>query len=549
MSATPSPAAPSRWFFGPTVDLLFGCGLVYVFFFVMQAAAGPTMRQWAPASILPFLTLVLGAPHYGATLLRIYGTQEDRQRYRLFTVYVSAALLLLYVLGLQWTALGSLLVTLYFTWSPWHYSGQNYGLAVLFLRRRGVGIDVTTKRMLYGTFLISYGLIFLALHSRGPGGMYAPATYEGTIYSFVYLGIPGVVREMGVPLLVGAYSVCLLGAAWRLRAAPLRDLLPAASLVGLQFVWFLAPAVASVWREEGWIDPLSPRHRAYTFMWIAVGHFVQYLWITTYYAASGKGAAGRAVFLLKALVAGSALWAVPALLFAPGVAGRLPFDLGLGLLTASVVNLHHFILDGAIWKLRDGRVARALLRPVEVVEPGGEPQDRLGRRALAAVAWGVGAVVLVTSFQTHYEYEMLNRSRDDPQRYHTALRRLERLGRSSPYLHVRLAKNAYKRGDLKGTLLELDRARAIYPIKEMWVAYGAVYERQGNWKAAAKAYQESLALSQDHVPSWLGLARAQEQLGDREGALATLESAAELDPGSALVREVLESRRRRVKDP
>jgi hypothetical protein len=37
--------------------------------------------------------------------------------------------------------------------------------------------------------------------------------------------------------------------------------------------------------------------------------------------------------------------------------------MGLGLLTASIVNLHHFVLDGAIWTLRDGRVARMLLRP------------------------------------------------------------------------------------------------------------------------------------------------------------------------------------------
>ena len=35
------------------------------------------------------------------------------------------------------------------------------------------------------------------------------------------------------------------------------------------------------------------------------------------------------------------------------------------LLVASVVNLHHFVLDGAIWKLRDGRVARVLLRTAE----------------------------------------------------------------------------------------------------------------------------------------------------------------------------------------
>ncbi len=549
MSPAAASAPSSRWFFGPGVDLLFGCGLVYCFFFVFQAAAGPTMREWAPAHVLPFLILALGTPHYGATLLRVYGKSEDRRRYRLFAVYVSAALLMLYVAGLQWAALGSLLVTVYFTWSPWHYSGQNYGLAVLFLRRRGVAIAPTTKRLLYSTFLISYAAIILVLHTQGSDTQYAPATYEGTIYSFFYLGIPVVVRDVGVPLLVGAYLVCLLGAVWRLRATPWRDLLPTLSLVGLQCLWFLVPAAGTLWGGSGWIEPLSPRYRAYTFMWIAVGHFVQYLWITTYYAAASKAASGRAGFLVKALLAGSAIWTVPTLVFAPGVAGRLPFDLGLGLLTASVVNIHHFILDGAIWKLRDGRVARALLRPVAPAQPGLDVGGRRGSRVLAAVLWGAGALVVLAAFQTQYEYLIANRSGGDPERFQSALRRLEWLGRSSPYLHIRLAKRAFRAKDLNRTLFELDQARALYPTKELWMAYGAVYEHKADWVAAADAYEKALALSEEHTKAWLALARAQERQGEPEKALATLERAASLAPEDDIVRDVLESRRRRAQDP
>jgi hypothetical protein len=545
-----APTAPSsRWFFGPGVDLLFGCGLVYCVFFVFQAAAGPTMREWAPAHLLPFLILALGAPHYGATLLRVYGKREDRVRYRLFAVYVSAALLALYVAGLQWALLGSLLVTLYFTWSPWHYSGQNYGLAVLFLRRRGVAIDPTTKRLLYSTFLISYAAIFLVLHTQGSDTQYAPATYEGTIYSFFYLGIPTVVRNVGVPLLVGAYASCLLGAAWRLRATPWRDLLPSLSLVGLQCLWFLAPAAGTLWGGSGWVEPLSPRYRAYTFMWIAVGHFVQYLWITTYYAASSQAASGRAAFLVKALLVGNAIWTVPALVFAPGVAGRLPFDLGLGLLTASVVNIHHFILDGAIWKLRDGRVARALLRPVVPTQPAHHVGERRGSRILAAVLWGAGAVVVLAAFQTQYEYVIANRSDSSPERFRSALERLDWLGRSSPYLHIRQARRAFQARDLNGTLFELEQARALYPTKELWMAYGAVYEHKADWVAAGDAYEKAISLSEEHVQAWLALARVQERLGEPERALATLERAASLAPEDAIVREVLESRRRRAQDP
>ena len=63
------------------------------------------------------------------------------------------------------------------------------------------------------------------------------------------------------------------------------------------------------------------------------------------------------------MLAGAAIWTAPVLLLAPGVFGRVPYDLGLSALVAAAVNLHHFVLDGAIWKLRDGRVARIPLRP------------------------------------------------------------------------------------------------------------------------------------------------------------------------------------------
>ena len=48
---------------------------------------------------------------------------------------------------------------------------------------------------------------------------------------------------------------------------------------------------------------------------------------------------------------------------------------------AALVNLHHFILDGAIWKLRDGRIARLLL--------GRNPPDGAAETATAEAGGGL----------------------------------------------------------------------------------------------------------------------------------------------------------------
>ena len=72
-------APPRPWLVGPLADLLFGCGLGYLLLVITLAIFRPAMAGLQPW--LPLLVLVTGVPHYGATLLRAYGTAEARQRY------------------------------------------------------------------------------------------------------------------------------------------------------------------------------------------------------------------------------------------------------------------------------------------------------------------------------------------------------------------------------------------------------------------------------------------------------------------------------------
>jgi hypothetical protein len=248
-----APARSDRWLFGPIPDLVLGCGLGYSLLFALQTFHGEAMRAVFPIGFAPLATLVTGLPHYGATILRAYERAEDRRAYTVFTVHATLVLIALFGASLWSPLLGSLLITLYLTWSPWHYAGQNYGLAVMFLRRRGVALDDTTKRFLYASFFLSFALTFLAVHTADyRGGSYAPEASRpadgvalGMPYRFLALGIPGPITNVLLAVFFGAYLVTVLVAGARLlQRGRVRDLAPTALLVATQSLWFSVPVAA-----------------------------------------------------------------------------------------------------------------------------------------------------------------------------------------------------------------------------------------------------------------------------------------------------------------
>ena len=109
------------------------------------------------------------------------------------------------------------------------------------------------------------------------------------------------------------------------------------------------------------MDALDPNWRTHYFVWIALAHAAQYLWVTSYFAKKTGGYGTGAAWYAKVMASGAAIWTFPVLACGPLVGGPLSLDMGLAALVSAAVNIHHFILDGAIWKLR-GRIANLLIR-------------------------------------------------------------------------------------------------------------------------------------------------------------------------------------------
>jgi tetratricopeptide (TPR) repeat protein len=553
---SPSPASPpSGWLFGPLPDLLLGCGVGYALLLAFLCFYGPSVRGGIAPAFLPFLTVLIGAPHYGATILRVYERREDRRAYALFAVHATVALAIAFVVATQWLWLGSLILTVYLTWSPWHYTGQNYGLAVLFLRRRGVPLDAVTKRWVYAAFLLSYAVVFVAIHSDVPGSQYTPPIFVADGYHVLSLHIPSAPGSVLFDGALGGTAVAAAVAAVRLlRRASLAAIAPALALGATQALWFALPVAMRRYGLLSHLEPFAPEYAGWYFFWAALAHSIQYVWVTSYFARSAAGYTGLAPYLAKSLLAGAAVWSVPALLFAPDLLGRLPYDAGLGALVAAVVNLHHFVLDGAIWKLRDGRIARILLRkgdPATPTTPADVAAIAAGARPLAAAAWAVGAVSLGIFVASYWETEFGLRKayeRGDVPRMRTALARLDRMGRESANNHLQLGRMLAARGDPVGALREMQRSVQLHATPDAWVALSETLEGVGKPSEAREAMDNALALAPNSGPILYRAAGLASREGDSERARSLLERAVELDPERKLYRVALERARERSGD-
>jgi tetratricopeptide (TPR) repeat protein len=536
---TPAPA-PRGWLFGPLCDLLFGCGVAYAAIFALHCFAGPALREWVPFSLLPIATLLVSTPHYGATLIRVYEDAQERRIQARFAVWATAGLFVAFWLGLRNVAIGSLFVTLYLTWSPWHYTAQNFGVAMVLLRRRGAVPSRLAGRLLRASFVCSFALAFVSLHGQATPA-YTPDGITGYAYYVRTLGIPAGLRDFALASgalvwlgLSGSAAVLLV------RGARLRAAAPALLVMLSQTLWFVVPALARNWRIGQSLEPLGLAQAQYAFLWIALAHAAQYVWITASYEEARERDFSAPRFYARALAAGSTAWTLPALAFAPGVLGNLPFDAGLGMLVAALVNLHHFMLDGVIWKLRDRRVSRVLV-PDRASRP--EPIAADSRRGpLRVVVGALGAASLGVSLLGAFEMDRgvaLGFDRGDVHRLETADRRLRWIGRASPEVRLRIGLLELREGRLDAAERDFDASLALHPTSSAWIAKGYVAAKRGDFADALSYYDRALALDARSVEGLSQSGFALLQLGRRAEAVERLERAGAIDPANAKVRELL----------
>ncbi len=517
------------WIYRPWLDLVVGCGAwsVPLLLLAYFTSAASTLT-WSVLFYL--LALFFNYPHYMATIYRAYHTKLDFEKYRIFTVHITLLVALTVIFSHFWIRSLPYIFTIYLTASPWHYSGQNYGLFMMFARRAGAQPSNFEWRVLYAAFLISYAVLLLSLHT-GPSGDSL----------FVSLNIPQVISSRAQVLLAVVFVACSVFGLSRLIAqAGFRRMIPSLTLFSTQCVWFLVPSLLSL--VEGFQVPRS----RYSTGVLAVMHSAQYLWITSYYAkreaAATPSRPWRPFSYFAILVVGGIA------LFIPGpwlstLVFHFDFTRSFLLFTA-LVNIHHFILDGAIWKLRDGRIAALLVNSRAQISNSklAEGARAAGSRTMTALHWlaspssaaralriGTASVLLLWGCvdQVHYYYALHSGDLAD----------LKRAASLAPYdtpLEVRLARQALEEGNPDDSVAAWQYAIKANPAdpapRDAWLMYltqekrlDEAYQLTGSW---LKLAPKDAALLVNH-----GILA--QQFGHADEAEVSWRKALKLDPSQA----------------
>jgi hypothetical protein len=324
-----------RPFLHPVLDVLLIGGGLSLLLVPLAALAAPGRSADSLLTFLPALFLVSNSAHFAASTVRLY-TKEDSFRALPFLTMtfplVSLAVASLAILFPE--GLGRHLVALFLIWSPFHYSAQAYGLAVMYCYRSGARLSDRQKRLLRLACMMTFFKTAIGVPELGIGIWWLlpwSAVSESALARPI---LDAAVAGLGV-LAFGLPVALLLETRRSGSPLPLISLL----IVITNALWFFG---------FKYLNGLS---------WATVFHGVQYLAIATIFHVKDKMRApgNRRGVLYHTLWFYGASLALGYLIFRCWPSAYMMLGFGYvesSIMVVAVINLHHFIVDAYIWRLR-----------------------------------------------------------------------------------------------------------------------------------------------------------------------------------------------------
>ena len=358
------PKRPPLYFVNRYVDWGIIGGVSVLFFVVLQAlfASGTssslgihnTRQEWA-WSTAAMLSWIVNWPHFSATNYRLYHSKSNIAQYP-FTAYVVPVLLL----AATWAAfafpdaVAPFFVKLFLIWSPYHFSGQSVGISLIYARRAGFQVGKLERfglsGFIFGTYIFST--------ARSEVGLGDLSYYDVKV---PFLGIPRTFELLGrewstVGIIEFGMYACgallfLLVIRWSLanrRILPPIVLLPALA----QFIWFVPGGRIQNFNE------FVPMFHSLQYLLIAWSMQLKEKIDEGGIRPSGGFVGWESLRWFVINVAGGAVL----FYFLPLLAAEAGFALAFATpIILSAVQIHHFFVDGVIWKLKNPKVSSPLL--------------------------------------------------------------------------------------------------------------------------------------------------------------------------------------------
>lgn len=348
-----NPYFVNLWVDGFFIGFLSIALFIYFRYLDLQGPFAPW--QWAVAQAAIW---ALNWPHVFATNCLLYQSKNARQQYPLTAYVLPFFMIALGVLAFcSPNDFAPYIVKLLILWSPFHFSGQTIGLTLLYARRSGINLDPWMRMSIFGFAYCTFLSQLCALESYNIDLPYSAI-------SFPLLGIPKWTASIFNSAAYG-FALALFLAFWQLRAK--KQHLPwiIALPLFVQYLWFVQGA------------------DVYSFqLFVSSFHGLQYLliaWSMQLALHHPWPTSNPSLFLIKK----TSLWLGFILLGGFTLFYLLPLGLShfgwkiafSSAIVFAILQIHHFFVDGVIWKLRDENVSRYLMSNILELAKNRAPKE------------------------------------------------------------------------------------------------------------------------------------------------------------------------------
>lgn len=338
-------------FIGPIADYML-IGSLWSILVTLYWYLQPPVIEAINGLPLPWIVLLVNSAHFAASTIRLYEKPAYYREFRFLAFGFPAVTLAVLAVCIWFPGdAGRYLQVLYLTWAPFHYAKQVYGLSLMYSFRSGLRLDTVDKRLVYWAAMLPFGYALFSGSAHMGFGWLIPQELLVSNPGMLEL-LQGIRRVLSVAVFVA--PVLLYWRMWRTKSK-LFPLMVACLLLSNGLWW-----TALNFNEA--------------FIVATVGHSLQYLTIMLIYHVREKlrepdNQHGwlrlSAVFYGKCVALGYALfncWPWVFVLAGAGFAQSM-------LMVIAVINLHHFIVDAYIWRLRVPQNQEALTDRASVTRP------------------------------------------------------------------------------------------------------------------------------------------------------------------------------------
>jgi hypothetical protein len=330
------------WLWNRTSDVLFAAGggsLLFALTMVPLTLSAPSLAPYLAAAFLHMAALC-NFPHYAATYQLVF-REREKNPHTWRRLWASTPVMMgLLGAGIAWPPLISPLTRIYLTWSAYHYAAQHFGIASMYATRHGRPLEDADKRTLQFGFIAVAGFMMVMTNTAGVGSANPFGARVGSQLEFL---LPS-----------QAYYLALASAALGAVAFVIGDRRMArrtgqgyGALTRLLFAtnaaWFVLPFVRLPGANGPWMGGTLAIWVPYA---IPFFHCAQYLAVTTWRARTTGPVKPTLLFIGLAALGLLLFEGVTRAVFS----ARLLSEDNAYLLVPAILNIHHFWVDGIMWR-------------------------------------------------------------------------------------------------------------------------------------------------------------------------------------------------------